>query len=288
MKNFNLNHIDIMKQIVFISCLTLFCSVSVKAQDLLVTVKRDTLNCKMEKMQNDHYPITFIVEEDNEIIKALIHKDSVFFFKKNVFRGLHDNRLRPWYPLVEIGFDAGVAYQFGKFRIDDDLTTKSDYGARTGFYLGTDLTYYISKRIGYGLKYNYRSLLGGDIQYQYCGLMMAVRFLERRKSNYLFFNFSAGMGWMAQKNAPIQLLLIRPRIEMHAQSLSGDIAVGYNFKLFQHVSVHVKASCNIGYPNFVKIEDLTDYVMSSFPPLEIDGYCNNMNTINLTAGFSFH
>jgi len=204
---------------------------------------------------------------------------------------LEDNRLRPWYPLVDVDFDVGSVYQFGKFRIDDDLTDKSNIAARTGFYLGTDMTFYISKRIGYGLKYNYRSLLDGDIRYQYLGPMVSVRFLERKQSNHLFFNFSCGAAWMEQKNAPMQLNHWRPRIEMRASSFSGAIAIGYSFKLAKHVSVCVKTSCNIAYPNYLKIRDVEKYELPSdlpYVPLDIDGYCHNMNTINLTAGFSFN
>jgi len=264
----------------------LFCPVSLMAQDLLVTIRRDTLNCSLGKLKNDRYRLTFVMDE--EIIKGFIHKDSILFYKKNAFRGLDDNRLRPWYPLVEMSFDAGGAYQFGKFRIDDDLTDKSEFGARTGLYLGTDLTYYFNKRIGYGLKYNYRSLLGGDIQYQHFGILMAFRFLERKQSHHWFFNFSGGVGWMIQKNAPIQLVLLRPRIEMHARAFSGDVAVGYRFRLSRNVSAHVKASCNIAYPGFVKIMDISKYANPGDKFLEIDGYCHNMNTVNITTGFTFH
>jgi len=264
----------------------LFCPFSMMAQDLLVTTNRDTLNCTMGKLKNDYYPIAFVIED--ETIKGFIHKDSILFFKKDVFRDLETNMLRPWYPLVEMTFDAGGAYQFGKFRMDDDLTDKSKFGARTGLYLGTDLTYYFSNRIGYGLKYNYRSLLGGDIQYQHIGILMAFRFLERKQSHHWFFNFSGGVGWMIQKNAPIQLCLLRPRIEMHARSFSGDVAVGYRFRLSRHVSAHVKASCNIAYPGFVKIMDISKYAKPSDQMLLTDGYCHNMNTVNVTAGFTFH
>ena len=262
------------------------CLSSAKAQDLLVTIHRDTLNCKMGKMKNDHYPVTFIL--DGEETRGLIHKDSVLFFKKDVFRGMGIDRLRPWYPFVELGFDAGVAHQFGKFRMDDDLTDKSEFGAKTGFCLGTDLTYYVSQRIGYGLKYNYRSLLGGDIRYQYIGAVVTFRFLEKNKSGHLFFSISGGYGWMVQKNAPVQLFEMRPRIEMQAHSLSADFAVGYGFRLSKQVSVRVKASCNIAYPEFIRIEDLSHYASASDANLAIGDYCQNMNTFNLTAGFSFH
>ena len=275
-----------MKRFFFIPLILLFCPFSVKAQDLLVTINRDSLNCKMEKPKNDFYPITFVL--DDEEISGLIHKDSVLFFKKDVFRGMDDNRLRPWYSLVELGFDVGAAYQYGKFRIDDDLTDKSNFGAKTGLYLGTDLTYYISKQIGYGLKYNYRSFLSGNVCYQYVGPMMAFRFPERNKSNHFFFNFSGGLGWMVQSNAPVQHILLRPRIKMHAKAFTGDIAVGYGFKLSKRVSVHTKVSCNIGYPDFVYIEGLENLTKPSEMPLELGYYCHNMNTVQFTAGFSFH
>ena len=283
MKNVNLFIIATAVTTVF---LVYFCSFSMNAQDLVVTTKRDTLNCKLGKLKNDFYPVEFVIEDS--IYSGLIHKDSVYFLKKDVFLGLQDNRLRPWYPLVEIGVDAGVAHQFGKFRMDDDLTGKSAFGAKTGWFFGTELTYYISKRVGYGIKYNYRSLLDGDICYQYFGAMMVFRFLERKKTNHFFFNYSAGLGWMVQKNAPVQLYLLRPRIEMHARSLSGDIAVGYDFRLAKIVSARIKVSCNIGYPSFTKIMGLEKMLKPSDHPIVLGDYCKNMNTINVTAGFSFH
>jgi hypothetical protein len=117
---------------------------------------------------------------------------------------------------------------------------------------------------------------------------MVLGFLKKNNSNIFFFNFSGGIGWMIQKNAPIQLSLIRPRIEMHAKSFSGDVAFGYRFKLSKHVSAHVKASCNIAYPGFVRIVDVSKYAKPSDEFLLIDGYCHNMNTINITTGFTFH
>jgi hypothetical protein len=93
---------------------------------------------------------------------------------------------------------------------------------------------------------------------------------------------------MVQKNAPIQRYYERPRIEMHAKSLAGDVAVAYHIKCSKHVNLRLKASCQIGYPGFVKIVNITQFVKASDEPLDIGNYCNNMNTIQVTAGFIFH
>ncbi|MDR2037539.1 MAG: hypothetical protein LBQ60_06410 [Bacteroidales bacterium] len=116
-----------------------------KAQDFLVTINRDTLNCRLGKLEKDQYPITFFV--DNEKIHGYIHKDSILFLKKNVFQSLRNNKLLPWYPLRDINIDAGVAHQFGTFRFEDDLTSKSNFAARTGFYANVDMVYYLSDTV---------------------------------------------------------------------------------------------------------------------------------------------
>ncbi len=45
---------------------------SVKAQDFLVTIQQDTLNCKIGKLTGDFYPVEF--KWDDEPMSGLIHK----------------------------------------------------------------------------------------------------------------------------------------------------------------------------------------------------------------------
>ena len=274
-----INYLALIFFLVFLSCF------SAKGQDFLVTNKLDSLNCKLGKLENDHYTIIFYI--DDEKFSGTIHKDSILFFKKNMFRSLRSNRLMPWYPLKEFGIDVGGIHQAGPFRIDDDLTGKSDFAAKTGFYAGADLTFYMTKMTGYGLKYNYRSLLGGDVKYQYVGPMLGLRFWDKNRKHYCFSHISGGFGWMVQKNAPIQIMNIRPRIEMSAKSFVGDISIGYNHRISNNIAVRLKLSGLVGYPSFIRIHDLQKLTDANDKPLEIGKYCNNMNTINLSVGFIF-
>jgi len=263
-------------------------SVKVQAQDMLVTINRDTLNCNLGKLNKDNqYPIEFIVDEDKgELLTGYIHMDSVLFFRKSMFRSLRDNRLRPWYSMVDLGLEAGVAHQFGAFRMEDDLTDKSPFATRTGWYVGADLTLYVTKPVGYGLKYNYRSLLDGDIIYHYVGPAMVIRRFTNKRS-HLFFGLSAGLGYMEQKNAPVEYFLIRPKIELHASCLAGDVSVGYHLNLSRSVSARFKLSGIIGYPGFVKVLN-SPVVNKGDKQVDIGLYGNNINSVNLTVGFTFH
>jgi hypothetical protein len=259
---------------------------TVEAQDFLVTINRDTLNCKLGKLKNSEYPIAFYLGE--EYYEGMIHQDSILVFRKNMFRSMQSNRLRPWYPFVELQFDGGMMHQFGPFRYDDDLTDRSEFGARTGLITGACLTYYVNELVGYGLKYGYRQQLGGDIKSHYISAALNFRFWGESRKNHVFLSFAGGIGLMRQKNAPIQLDLLRPRIEMSARTFVGDIGVGYKMKLTRNISAHAKLSTMIGYPGFVRITDINKLTLASDKPLEIGHYCHNMNSVNLTVGISFH
>ena len=259
---------------------------AVKAQDFLVTINRDTLNCKLGTLKDGMYPITFYL--DDERFEGSIHQDSIMVIRKNMFRSLQSNRLRPWYPFVEFQLEGGMMHQFGPFRYDDDLTNKSEIGARSGLISGACLTYYVNELIGYSLKYNYRQQLEGDIRSHFIGGGLNFRFWGNSRKKHVFLSLSGGIGIMHQDDAPIQLHLTRPRIEMSAKSFVGDIGVGYKVKLSKNISAHVKLSTMIGYPNNIRIMDIEKLSSASDKPLEIGHYCNNMNSINLTFGLSFH
>lgn len=257
------------------------CSFSASAQDFLVTTKNDTLNCKLGKLENGKYPITFYM--GNEKVTGYIHQDSILAIKKNVFRSLRNNALLPWYPLRDVGIDVGVAHQFEYLRIEDDLRPgKSDFAIRTGFYAGADMTFYTSPSVGYGLKYNFRSLSGGDIRYQYVGVLMGFRIWDKSRKNHWFLNVSPGFGWIVLKDAPVDIPPQRLRVEMHANTFAGDFAVGYNFRVAENISVRAKLSYVLGYPQKVKVPEIREKIF------EIGRYCDNMNTLNLSVGMTFH
>jgi len=277
-----------MRRLFFLLVFMLGSFAAMEAQDLLVTINRDTLNCQLGRMRDDMYPIKFLMED--EVFEGFIHKDSIMFFRRNVFRNMYSNYLRPWYPHVDLGFDGGVAHQFGPFRTDllEKRLDKSVFKMRTGLSLGTNFTYYFSKTIGYGLKYNYRTLIGGDIQYHYVGPTMAFRFWNKNRRDHIFLNFSVGYGRIRQQNTPVQIELVTREMELTSNCVAGDISVGYKHRFSRSFSAYVRLAGTVGYTNFVRVMEISKYVQGSDKPLELGTYCHNLNGVSLTAGFSFH
>lgn len=269
----------------------LSCTSSVKAQDLLVTIQRDTLNCKIGKLTDDFYPIEF--KWDDELMSGMIHKDSVLYYKKNMFRSIDDARLRPWYPTVSLGINVGGGRQFGQLRVgltEDFNPQMGSSSDRSQFYAGADLAIYLNAFTGYGLKYHYRSMLGGDIRQNYIGPMISLRFWNNNRKNHWVMQCSVGYGRMVQNNAMVKIGTKEPEpITLTANSVAGDIAVGYNLKISRNVSSQFKLSLTIGYPHHVRIFDYSRINPGGANPApDISGYCQNMNSVNLLVGFEFH
>lgn len=217
---------------------------SLKAQDLLVTIQQDTLNCKIVKLTDDFYPVEF--KWDDTLMSGTIHQDSVLYYRKNIFRSLDDDRLRPWYSTVSLDINVGGGRQFGQLRVgltEDFKPKKGSPSDRNVFYAGADLAVYLNALTGYGLKYHYRSMLGGNIQQNYIGPMISFRFWDDKRKNYWIMNCSIGYGRMAHNNAMIKIGTKEPEpVNLTANSLAGDIAVGYNLKLSRNFSSNFKLS----------------------------------------------
>ncbi|MDR2472325.1 MAG: hypothetical protein LBD53_02010 [Tannerella sp.] len=277
------------------------------AQDFLVTKSRDTLNCTLGKLNNGVYPITFMFNDT--LMSGTISQDSVMFVRKNFFRSLHDNRLRPWYPYIDVDIDIGTAHHIGVFQYDDEYSVgKSKTKARTGVYAGAELTYWISKRVGYGLKYNIRHYdfgkcedalnpnkpvtRHGTLTEQFVGPMILFRFFESNRKNNVYFSFAPGFTWLALKDVPITIAdygtSTRRFSELHANTVGGSVALGYNYRLSRHVSAHLKMSYMIGYPRFVRIFSIENYTIDKTNLPNLAKYGNNINSLNLALGITFH
>ncbi|WP_298647747.1 hypothetical protein, partial [uncultured Proteiniphilum sp.] len=192
-----------------------------------------------------------------------------------------------------LGLNVGGGRQFGQLRVgltEDFNPQKGSSSDRNVFYAGADLAVYLSALTGYGLKYHYRSMLGGDIRQNYIGPMISFRFWDDKRRNHWILHCSVGYGRMVHNNAMIKIGTKEPEpIKLTANSLAGDIAMGYNLKLSQNFSTQFKLSLTIAYPDYVRIYDYARINPGGANPApDISGYCQNMNSVNLSVGFGFH
>lgn len=266
---------------------------SVKAQDLIVTNQNDSINCEIIKQKDGVYHIKLLW--DNQTMSGTIPKDSIMYIKKNTYVSYRDNTLRPWYPMVSVSAYIGGGHKYGPHRVgitEDFVPIKGSSSDRNAFYTGADLSLFSHDNFGYGLTYNYRNLLNGDLRQNYVGPMIIFRIWDNNKKNYWFANLSLGYGRISHKNAEIKVGVHKGDIReasLVAKSLAGDIAIGYDLKLSRHISTRIKLSTTIGYPKFTKILNYSSVnAGSTYETPDVSGYGHNMNSVNLSVGMSFY
>lgn len=133
-------------------------------------------------------------------------------------------------------------------------------------------------------------MLDGDVIQNYIGPMIAFRFWDEERKNQWIIQFSAGYGRMVFKNAMIKIGTKDPEpIRLFANTVAGDVALGYKMKLTRHLSTQFKLSLTMAYPKFVKIFDYASLNPGGANPApDISGYCQNMNSLNLSVGIGFN
>ncbi|MDD5570867.1 MAG: hypothetical protein PHD97_06885 [Bacteroidales bacterium] len=193
-----------------------------KTQDLIVTDKGDSLNCKITKIKSDYIYFTFKYE--NEIRNTLLPLSQVKFYKKDFYSRSEvpaeklKNKLK--YKKVKISAYGGWSYMTGTLSSDIPDDFRQYYKElKSGYHFGGEAGYFISEAIGLGIKYaNFRTsnimsniyvkdtitgairtgILKNDITVQYFGPSLYVRFYSKNKMVAFTSNYS--MGYLYYKN----------------------------------------------------------------------------------------
>lgn len=195
----------------------------VKAQDLIVTAKGDSLNCKITKLKNDFIHFTFKYE--NEIRNTLLPVGQVKFHQKDFYSHVEVpadkiKNLDGNYQKFRIGGYGGWSYLTAK--VSDNVPPNFRQYVKdlqSGYHLGADFSYFTSENIGFGIKYSMfktgneldniyavdtvtgqvrTGKLKDDITIQYFGPTICTRISSSNKKTHFISNFS--LGYLSYKN----------------------------------------------------------------------------------------
>ena len=207
----------------FIFIIFLVCFKTAKSQDLIVTDKGDSLNCKITQIKSDFIHFTFKYE--NEIRNTLLPVGQIKFYKKDFFA-------KPEVPPDKI---KNVNGNYQKFRICayggwSYMTAKVSSNVpsafqqyvkdlKSGYHFGGDFTFFTSENIGFGIKYSMfktkneldniyavdsitgqtrTGKLKDDITIQFFAPTFSTRFSSANKKTNFITDFS--LGYLSYKN----------------------------------------------------------------------------------------
>lgn len=288
-----------MKYIFVIVAIT-FISVSLQAQDLIITNEGDSLNCKITKIKTDNIYFTFKHKE--EIRSTLLPISQVNYYQYNFFQisevpsdKVGGNEI---YPHFRAGFNGGWSYRVAKLAesIPSDFEQYMK-DLKSGYHYGLDLLYYFSEQLGFGFKYNvYRSKnnidnvyvsrpdgstqfgkMSDDISINFIGPFFSTRLLNANKENSFLFNL--GIGYMGYMDKTV--LITDYTIKGNTLGLCWDI--GYDIGISKSMAIGFQLSYLIG--TLTKYE-LNDGINTETIKLEKDNY-ENLSRIDLSIGLRF-
>lgn len=248
--------------------------VELNAQDLLVTTKGDSLNCKITKEKTDLVHFTFKYE--NEIRYALIPKQQIKFMKKKFFNFseipfekliLKDTS----YQKIRIGVNSGFSYMTGKINKEQSNDIQNYYkDLKTGYNIGFDFTYFNSENIGFGLIYSlFRTSnqlnnfiikdsvtgkirtgeLKDDITLHYIGPYLCTRINSFNKKTSFISNIS--LGYLSYQNN----VTVIDNFKLNGSTIGLLWDIGMDYSIKKNILLGIIFSYKFGTLSHIKYDD---------------------------------
>lgn len=273
---------------------------SIYAQDLIVTNKGDSINCRITKVKTDKIYFTF--KHNNEIRSTLIPMIDVSNHQFDYYQTSevpkekivnHKN-----YQQFKFAINGGYSYQTARVggNVPSDFKNYVKQ-LKSGYHFASDLTYYISEPLGFGLKYLlfrssnsldniYRDDLNGnreygkmsdDLKIWFFGPTFSTRLLSHDKSNA--FNINLSLGYMGYSNNKV----IVDKYKMTGSTIGFSYDIGYDFGLSENLSLGFQVSYLSG--NLFEY-DWNDGIITKTIELEEDQF-ESLNRLDFSIGLRF-
>ena len=285
---------------IFIITFLIVLTNSLYSQDLVVTKKGDSINCKITKVKKDNIYFTF--KHKDEVRNTLLPMTGVKIHQFDYYQISEVSREKVVgyenYQRFRIAINGGYSYQTA--RVAENVPSDfKDYvkELKLGYHFGYDLIYYFSEPLGFGFKYylfkssnsldniyiedtdgnRTQGKLSDDLTISFIGPTFSTRLLNHDKSNAFLLNLS--LGYMGYSNNKVKI--DKYKITGSTVGLSFDI--GYDIGLSENLSLGFQVSYLSG--TLFKYE-LNDGITTQTIDLEEREY-ESLNRIDFSIGLRF-
>lgn len=266
---------------------------SANAQDLLVTTKGDTLNCKITKEDTEY--VYFSFKKDGEVRNTLVGKRQVQVIQKDYFDQpeISSEEIKKISPKthhpLKIGISGGWGYRTSKIIAQNAEQANYLKGLRAGFQVGLDVDYYFNNYAGAGLKYSLfhasasGRVLGSDMKdntsIHFIGPTFSTRFMNASKKNAFIMNLSLGyLGYF--DSGKVEGLPVK----ITASTLGTALDLGYEVGLSSHVALLFQVSSVLGSFSEMNVSSNGYSEKMTLP----DDQKESLNRIDLSVGIRVH
>lgn len=244
---------------------------AVYAQDLVVTLDGDSLNCKITKIRQDHIFFTYVV--DSKPVNTLIPMQKVSYYETDYYQEkieLPNVRNYLKHPSLTFSLNGGYTYRLARIDPSTDAFTKDYYkGLKSGYNYGADLTYYFYESLGAGIKFtsagfynkvsdvivtfNNGTVKYGDVSdhivINFIGPSVTTRYFPNDNENCM--TMGGAIGYMTYRDNSI---VVDP-VKITGNTFGVAMDFGYDFEIGPTTNLGLKFSYITGFLFKVNIEE---------------------------------
>lgn len=291
-----------MKKLIIFVFLTILYGYNSFGQDLIVTNKGDSINCKINKERGDFIHFTF--SHDQEIRETLLQKSQIKTYSKGYFP---KSEIPTNYKLhlqddekIRVAVNGGYSYRFAE--ISESVPSEyHDYmkKLKSGNHFSLDASYFINETIGLGIKYSRfhtredfglvntdidqdgimdMGQMKDDMNISFLGPMFTTSIPSANKKNAFFS--SLAMGYLEYKDDGE--MIVPMLLEGSTIGFVGDL--GYQVGIAKNLAIAFTLSYTLGHITKIK-STISGYTTTI--ELDKDNY-ENLGRIDFSIGFVFH
>ncbi len=243
-----------------------------KAQDIIITQKKDTINCKITKDKAEY--IHFVFKHKDEVRNTLISRKDVLFYKKGYFQeteltseDLDEAVVK--LPSFRIAVNGGYSYRIAK--VLDEYTELEPYirELKKGVHWSVSGIGYIDESLGIGLKYScfnsensmknveYTNIYGvreqgnisDDIRIHFIGPVISARLYNHNKTNSWILSY--GLGYMHY----VDHTYVGGDFKISGGTLGQSYDIGYDVGLSKNLALGFQLSFLSGKITKIKVSN---------------------------------
>lgn len=252
-----------MKKILILIAILFTSNIVLQAQDLIVTKKGDSINCKITKLKKESIHFIFKHKKSNEIRNTLLALNDVTKYQYNFYKTkeISDNYKSTGSTESKFQFDIYGGYSYRTSKIEEgqeDFLIDYIKGLKSGYHFGIDATYFMSESMGFGLKFNKsmasnhlnnvyvynedteiigEGFIEDNISLTFLGVTYVSKLVHGEKENAFYYGLGLGyLGYYNKKEIVIE------SIKLKGSTFGTSFDVGYNFSISPKLALGLRFS----------------------------------------------
>ena len=291
-----------MKRYLLVIAVFTFSVLSLLSQDRVITIKGDTIYCKIKSIESKRLSIR--TESNGKVINRVLPKSYVANFeigynrvneKNEDIKSLPNNRISKFSYSLNFGYSKLTRKVED---LTDDKTFNYNDDLRKGYVFGADVAYNFPRTISIGFrarisKYSAEVnnitvplsekiyLLAGQKSYvttKYFGPTFTGRFVDKSKTN--IFNITGSVGYLHYKDEFIVVNINKAT----GSTVGASLGLGYSYKLYNKNTLDLKLSYFVATVKSldIKVAEQESTKIDLDNKSEID-----LNRFEITVGITF-